>query len=134
MQSLISLIPIVTHLLIYTATSLDPEQDQQNVGHQQLLHTTSPKLSAEFLLYLAGMILIWPYSIIFQKVLVHWICRSHRLKYIFKTKTFTKFLTIWNHKGLSLDIWYVESYNGPLPSLFKLCLWPEIASPGSHMF
>ena len=30
-----------------------------------------------------------------------------------------------NHKSLSLDIWYVASPSGPLPSLFKLCPWGQ---------
>ena len=30
---------------------------------------------------------------------------------------------MWNYQAKSLDIWYVASPSGPLPSLFKLCPW-----------
>ena len=37
---------------------------------------------------------------------------------LLKVKTW-KNLFVWNHKAQSLDIWYVASPSGLLPSLFK---------------
>ena len=45
-----------------------------------------------------------------------------------------KNLLVWNHKALCLDIWYVASPSGPLPSLFKLCPWGEKWSRPGVMF
>ena len=56
---------------------------------QQLLQTTSPpKLLAEFLPNLAGMILICPSLIIVQMVFVRCVSRSHRLKIDIQDKNF----------------------------------------------
>ena len=50
------------------------------VCRQQLLQRTyPPKLLAVFLLNLAGLILIWPFLIIVQMILIRCIFRSHRL-------------------------------------------------------
>ena len=40
-----------------------------------------------------------------------------------------------SHVLYRLNIWYVASSSGPLPSLFKLCSWcQKWARPGGHMF
>ena len=46
-----------------------------------------------------------------------------------------KNLLLWNLKAWSLDIWYVASPSGPLPSLFKWCPWGQNwPHPGGHKF
>ena len=62
------------------------------------------------------------------------IFRSHALKIDFWDEHF-KNLLVWNHKACDLDIWYVASPNGPLPSLYKLCpLGQKRPRPVGHMF
>ena len=46
--------------------------------------------------------------------------RSHVPEAYIGKKTW-KHLLVRNHVAQSLDMWYVASPSGPLPSLFKLC-------------
>ena len=58
---------------------------------QQLLQRTSPpKLLAEFLPNLAGIILIYPSLIIVQIVPIRCVSRSHRLKIDFQDENYKK--------------------------------------------
>ena len=41
---------------------------------------------------------------------------------------------VWNHKAQSLDIGYIASPSGPLPSLFKLCPWGQKWPARGNMF
>ena len=59
---------------------------------------------------------------------------SHVLHRLIWWKTWNNFL-VWNYMTQSLDIWYVASPGGPLPSLFKLCPWSlKWPHPGGHIF
>ena len=75
---------------------------------QQLLQRTSPpKLLAEFLPNLAGMILIYPSLIIVQIVPIRCVSKSHRLKIDFQDENY-KNLFLCNHKAQNLDIIWFE--------------------------
>ena len=58
--------------------------------------------------------------ILLQMVLVHCLSRSDRLKVDFQCENFEN-LIVWNNNAESLDIWYVVSSIGFLPSLLKVC-------------
>jgi len=81
-----------------------------------------------------GMIPGWSPIKVVQTVPVGCINRSRGQKIGFQNATF-KNLLVWNYKAQSFHIWYIASFRGPLPKLFKLCPWGQIwPCPGGHNF
>jgi len=81
-----------------------------------------------------GMIPGWSPIKVVQTVPVGCISRSRGQKIVFQNTIF-KTLLVRNYKAQRFHIWYIASFRGPLPKLFKLCPlgqnWPR---PWGHNF